>query len=60
MAYIALKIANTVQELIIIDSGLKGNITQFKAFIWIEHVFGEWGEERREERDLYQNMPSLF
>lgn len=47
MAYITLKIANTVQEMMIIDSGFKGNITQFKAFIWIEYVFGESGEERR-------------
>lgn len=60
MAYISLKIANPVQEMMIIDSGFKGNITQFKAFIWIEHVFGESGEEKREERDVYQHMPSLF
>lgn len=40
-------IANTVSEIMFIDNWFKGSITQFKALMWTECVFGESENKRK-------------
>lgn len=51
-------IANTDQEITFIDNLFRGNITQVKALIWIQHVFGE--SENKRKRPMVEHATTVL